>query len=190
MTYLLFICRGVHIYRNTFSLYNPKMAHSTSTYVTTWIESMTYMYMTRMQTSTNIYSLQVFHVHSKIPWLQFKCLHHNHINWTQDLRICQSTNQNVLTVEKRLRRFNEVPIVQFCLSEDTTKNRGQVNAKMVPGTQKLSVVLKLWPWLWNTITNNIWWTHTYIGNWWLQILSIAMSLLGVIRYQMLYIPEP
>jgi len=96
----------------------------------------TYMYMTRMQTSMNIYSLQVFHVHSKIPWLQFKCLHHNHINWTQDLRICQSTNQNVLTVEKRLRRFNEIPIVQFCLSEDTTKNRGSSQCKNGPRYSK------------------------------------------------------
>lgn len=45
--------------------------------------------------------------------------------------------------EKRLRRFNEVPIVQFCLSEDTTNNSGQVKAGTVNDTQKLSVLLKI-----------------------------------------------
>lgn len=44
---------------------------------------------------------------------------------------------------EEVKKVNEVPIVQFCLSEDITNNSGQVNAGIVHSTQKLSVLLKI-----------------------------------------------
>ena len=46
------------------------------------------------------------------------CVHHNHVN---SGLIRQSHNQSILTLEKRSRRVNEVPSIQFSLSEDTIK---------------------------------------------------------------------